>query len=375
MLTAHVSVLEGLGWDLEQGQRVRVHLGTAEVLARTAILGQDRFQGGDGGWVQLRLEDPVLARVGDRLVLRSYSPITTLGGGEVAEVLPPKRRRLTSAEEGVLARRLDAAPEVKVLSLLETVRWAGVNSEALPQRTGLPSGELDGLTEALVSQRRCRVADRRLFASTVWEEGSTIILSTIEAFHRREPLRPGHSLEELRQVLPGPRGPKLAEVLLQSLSDRDLIEIRRGFVSLAGFQPSLSPHQTALQKTLRDTLQDAGLSPPTLRELTAAVGPDEDVEGLLRHMEEVGEVVAVDGQLFFWGEAIYQAGRAVVDAFGGRSGLGPSDFRDVLPLTRKHLLPLLRYFDTVGITTRLDEERSVVDSPPRDWGTSGPAGK
>jgi selenocysteine-specific elongation factor len=369
MLTARISVLEGLGWDLDQGQRVRVHLGTAEVLARAALLGQEVIRGGEAGWVQLRLEEPLLARVGDHLVVRTYSPVTTLGGGRLAEVLPRKRKRMGRTEEKLLSDRLEAQPEEKILSLLETVRWHGVSPEVLPQRTGLSTETLEGATEVIVSDGRCRLADNRLFASSVWEEGERNLLEALGGFHEREPLRPGLSLEELRQVVPGPAGPQLAGALLESLHGRGLLKTQRGLVSLEAFRPVLSPEQVALRESLGRTLREAGLSPPTLKELTSG-GGGKDVQGLLRLMEEDGEVLPVDGQMFFCREAVTEAGLAVVAAFGGRSGLGPSDFREVLPLTRKHLLPLLRYFDTVGITTRLDEDRSVVPSLPPGWGTS-----
>ena len=240
MLTARITVLEGLGWDLEQGQRVRIHLGTAEVLGRTALLGDEVLRGGEEGWVQLRLEKPLLARVGDHLVIRTYSPVTTLGGGRVAEVLPRKRKRLDAREKGLLADRIDAGPEGRILSLLETVGWQGVLPAALPQRTGLPPGILDAATEAVVSEGRCQVVDRRLFASSVWEKGEETILQTLDRFHSREPLRQGLSLEEVRQTLPGPAGSQLAGALLHSLNERALIRIQRGLVSLAAFRPVLS---------------------------------------------------------------------------------------------------------------------------------------
>lgn len=84
-------------------------------------------------------------------------------------------------------------------------------------------------------------------------------------------------------------------------------------------------------------------------------------------MESDGEVVALDAGFFYWQDTVREAGLALVAALGGASGLGPSDFKEVLPLSRRHLLPLLRYFDTVGITTRLEELRSVAAKAPSGW--------
>ena len=102
MLTARLRVVQGTGWTVKHGQRVRVHLGTTEVMARVVTLEEGEVRPGDEGWVQLRLERPLLARTRDRFVIRSYSPVTTIGGGVVAEALPAKRKKLRANEASEL---------------------------------------------------------------------------------------------------------------------------------------------------------------------------------------------------------------------------------------------------------------------------------
>jgi selenocysteine-specific elongation factor len=87
-------------------------------------------------------------------------------------------------------------------------------------------------------------------------------------------------------------------------------------------------------------------------------------------MEGEGEILGLDPDLFFPAQAVWDAGREVVKALGGSSELGPADFRDTLPVSRKHLLPLLRFFDRVGITTRIGDGRKVATDLPSGWGTS-----
>ncbi len=368
MLTCRISVLEDSRWDLEQGQRVRVHLGTSEVLARAALMEEESLGSGEEGWVQLRLEAPILARVRDRLVLRTYSPVTTLGGGVVAEVLPRKRRALAPGEGALLRARLSRDSGEGVMALLEMEGWNGVPRLALPQRTGLSPGALEEAVARILAEGRGREVEEVLFSRGRWEEGRRRLLEALDEYHRREPLRPGRPLEELRQVLPGSMGPRLAEAIIQGLSGEGTLELRRGFAALAGFCPTLSPAQEVLRGRIRSALQEAGLAPPSLRELTAELGGEGSlVEALLRVMEGSGEVVALEDGLFFRRDAVVEAGTGLVGSLGGADNLGPSDFRDALPLTRKHLLPLLRYFDTVGITTRRDENRSVARELPKGW--------
>jgi selenocysteine-specific elongation factor len=369
MLTCRLSLVSDSGWDLEQGQRVRVHLGTSEVLARVALFDRERLQAGEEGWAQLRLEEPVLARVKDHLVIRSYSPVTTMGGGRVAEIRPRKRRRLQAGEGEELGNRLSESPETALVSLLEMSGWAGASHESLPQRTGLSPGSLQRARERLQSEGRAVEVDNRLFSGRSWDEGRERLLAALSGYHHKHPLRTGMPLEELRQVLPGEFGPKLSEAILRTLAEGGRIRLERGTARLADFRPSLTGPQEAARRELRTILVDAGLAPPNVKELGETLGMEEEVPGILGLMEVDGEVVNVDGDFFFHREAVHRAGRDVIAAHSGAEKLGPADFREVLPVTRRHLLPLLRYFDLIGVTTRIGDERKVAEEMPRSWVT------
>jgi selenocysteine-specific elongation factor len=367
MLTCLLSVLPGTGWELEHGQRVRVHLGTAEVMARVALLGEDLVRGGEEGWGQLRLEEPLLARVRDRLVLRSYSPVTTLGGGLVVETAPRKRKALATGEKVLLESLLGDSPSRGLEGLLSLAGWTGVPVASLPQHSGLPPDLALETAAGLQEAEKSIPVEGRLFARGIWLQGRDSILSALRSFHEFQPLRPGMPMEELRQIPPGEWGRKLGEALLQALAAKEEIVLRGGVASLGGFVPRLSREQEETRTRLRRVLEEAALSPPNLTELEESLGRDQDVPDLLRLMETEGEVVGLDGGFFFWQAAVREAGLALVSSLGGASGLGPSHFKEVLPLSRRHLLPLLRHFDTVGITTRREEERSVAPQVPPGW--------
>ncbi|MFH1764346.1 MAG: selenocysteine-specific translation elongation factor [Gemmatimonadota bacterium] len=375
MLTCWLSLLSNTGWELKQGQRVRVHLGTAEVLARVALFQKDRLGGGEEAWAQLRLEEPVLARGRDHLVFRSYSPVTTLGGGRVAEVLPKKRRRLAPGEDLLLEDRLGDSCSASLSALLKMAGWAGAPLPSLPHLTGFSPAHLQETVAGLEEDKAVVRVDDRLFSGRIWGKGEERILSALEEFHGEHPLKPGIPLEELRQVLPGSFGPKLAEAVLQQLSARDQMVLKKGTACLAGFRPSLTQRQTSIRSQLQALLKEASLTPPSLRELGEALGNPAEVEGILRFMEEEGEVLNLDGEFFFGSEAVRDAGRAVIVGLAGLKDLGPADFREVLPVSRRHLLPLLRYFDLVGVTTRIGDGREVALGIPNGWGTQGGPGR
>jgi selenocysteine-specific elongation factor len=370
MLSCHLRVLPDTGWELQQGQRVRVHLGTAEVLARAALLDGERLEPGDEGWVQLRLEGPLLARARDHLVVRSYSPVTTIAGGRVAEVLPAKRRGLGPGEGAWLECLVDDDPTRGLEALLAIAGRGGVTVPCLPHLLGHPPRTMGSTVDRMRAEGRCRAVEERLFARTVWEEARAAMTRALATYHQERPLKPGMPLEELRQSLSRRSGPGLAEAILRGLVEDGTVRVDKGLSALSLFSPELNERQEAAREYVRRMLKTAGLAVPGPSELAAGAGTSpEEIEEILRLMEAQEEVLALDGGLFFHRDAIRAAGANVVDALGGRSALGPADFREVLGVTRKYLLPVLRYLDTMGITTRIGEERSVAKKLPGGWGT------
>lgn len=370
MLTTRTRLLSDTTWSLEQGQRVRVHLGTAEVLARVALFDRSHLAPGDEGWLQLRLEEPILARVRDHLVIRSYSPVTTIGGGRVAEVFPKKRRRLEKGEEQALLDRLDGSSERALVGLLGMAHLAGIPEESLPQRTGLTPEELSVAVSELLEGGALRRVEDSLVGARAWQNATQLILGRLTEFHRDQPLRAGLVLEELRQTIMGPIGAKLVEAVVQDLVSKSEILLHEGTACLSGFQASLTEEQERVRDDLLARLKEAGLAPPSVRELAETERDPDEVLDVLRYLEARDELVSLDRDFFILSKVLKRAGEAVVEGLGGQAELGPAEFREVLPVSRRHLLPILRYFDLIGVTTRIGDSRSVSRELPPGWGTS-----
>lgn len=359
MLTARVRVLPGAPRALEDGDRVRVLAGTAEVMARCAVLeSQGTLPPGGTGWVQLRLEEPALTRAGDRLVLRAYSPLATLGGGVVAEAIAPKRRRLGAPERRALESLLAPEAAARLEGALELAGWGGLRAGALPQATGLPPGPARAAVEALAAGASLTWRDT-VFAPGVAKEAERLVLEALEDGHRADPLRPSVSLERLRQALPGWASPALAEGAIGRLAARGALVLADGGARLPGFAPTPTPDQEEACRALRDLYGKAALAPPFLDELPAVLRTRPDLPQLLRFLEAEGSLRSVDDGLWFAAPALAAAAREVEIRLGGRTGLGPADFRDVLPVSRRHLLPLLAWLDGTGVTRRSGALREV----------------
>ena len=353
-VTARIELLADTAWRIERGQRVRVHLGTAEVMARVFLLDCDEIVAGESAWAQLRLEAPLVARGRDHVVLRSYSPMTTIGGGIVAEPSPPPRTRLRGREGERLEAILGPDPDVRRGAVLDLAGWAGVPAAELPVRTGDPPEARPAAGGGGVL-----ATSRALYSGALAEEGRRLLQNQVARYHRAEPLRPGMPLAEARKALPREAGAELANALLGQLAEEGQLEVSRDLVREPDFKPTLTPEQEDMRSALAAQYRSAGLSPPAIHELSPALRDHRDLWPILKLLEEAGSIVALNDDFFASADAVSQAARDVQSRLTGRSGLGPADFREVLPVTRRHLLPLLACFDRLGVTVRRDRGRDV----------------
>jgi hypothetical protein len=181
----------------------------------------------------------------------------------------------------------------------------------------------------------------------------------VDAFHSANPLRAGPDVESLRQSLPAHAHPALADALLNALVTEGRLSLQDGVVSRPDFRPTPTAAQQKQLGSLLEAYRRAALSPPSLSELPPALRDSPDLWPLLRILQAEGRLTHLDTELFIWSEALDEAGQVVRRTLGGRSGLGPADFKDAVPVTRKHLLPILLHFDQVGVTTRRGNVRDV----------------
>ncbi len=358
MLTARVRMLPGPGWSLEHNQRVHLHLGTTEVLARCALLERDGLGPGDEGWVQLRLEEPLMARGQDRFVIRAYSPVTTIGGGVVAEPLPPKRTRLGARERSLLERAVHGTPEEVVAAHLGLAGWRGCDVAALPIETGLTPAAVEEALKALADGGALRTA-RSAFAREVREEADRLVERAVEMGHAADPLRHALPLTVPRASLPKWAPPELAEAAIEALVAAGRLESVGGGVRRPGHEAKLSAEQELAVAELVRVFEEGGLAPPLVEELPESLAGRSDLWSLLRRLEEVGAIRQVADGLYVESDALDRAARRVRETLGGRRNLGPADFREALPVTRKHLIPLLNFFDGQGTTVRGEDGRDV----------------
>jgi selenocysteine-specific elongation factor len=366
ILTVELAALRDAAAPLVGRQRVRVHLGTGEVLARVALPDGELLPG-DTGLAQLRLEQPLLCRAGDRFVIRSYSPVHTIAGGVVLEPCAPKRKRLTEPLRAALLALRE--PDRRLTALLELAGRHGVRRVDVPVLSGLPPGRAAALA---AGDPAVAIVEDRLVAAPHLMHCRDALLQRLDEFHGASPLETGIDREVLRRHVAADGGTPLFDVVFQNLLSSGVISTSGSTVARAGFQPAPTAAEQALLDRICNALDACGLEPPELHELPAELAGRTDLPVMLRLLEREGRIVRLAPARWASAAAVSAAVSALRTQIVAGQSVGMSDLKDILGLTRKHLIPLLEHLDRTGVTTRVGETR-VLEATATDVAQGAPA--
>jgi len=322
---------------------VRLHLGTAEVGARVVARGGP-VRPGSTVAVRLVLEEPLVARGGDRFVLRSASPATTIGGGIITDPHPPFRRTPPFAASGATA-------EQRLRWMVDEDLAHGVEVAGLPMRLGESDAHCSALIERLAPD--VLPVAGRLIAAHRLRRAEAALIEAVEEGHRVRPLDRGVPLQPLRSRLGV--GADVAEWVIRTAIERGVITVADGLAATTGWQPRLTPEDHASLAAIESALRAAGREAPTAYELEAIAGSR--TPALLRLLEREGRVVPVGEQRFLspavWREAL-RARRAATPEDRSYSA---GEFREIFGVSRKFAIPLIEGCDRVGVCTRVGDGR------------------
>jgi selenocysteine-specific elongation factor len=331
--------------------RVRVHLGTSEIIARVFPL-RSRIEPGATGPARLALESPGVARGGDPFVIRSFSPVITVGGGRVVDPIPPRRKAFWP--EGLNDERLDR----RLVALVER-RPHGAAADQLPILLGASPAQVNDLIAN--SDRFVRAQDHWVLREVI-DTVSQAAVSRVEQFHRSRPQERGIPLAELKQSLR--TTPWISTTVLTALERSGKLHSHDGQVSLPGYRPRVSGGSDQVNR-LVSTIAEAGLSPPSTAELSATFQMN-DLPAALRMAVAEGLLVAVERDRHYAPAAVEQFVAALVD-IGQTSPISPAQVRDRLGISRKFLIPLLEWADARGITIRQGDGRRLRPGQQLPW--------
>ena len=355
---ATLELLEDAPRPLKKRDRVRFHVGTQEVMARVLLVDREQLEPGQVSYGRFRLEAPIVALPGDRFVIRSYSPIITIGGGTLLDIAPPRFKRKAPALLAHLTLLEKGDPAQVVEEHLKQAGPAGARAADLRARTPFGPERLRELLDELVKTAAIVAVDREWYLHREANDRLRAqTLGLLEAFHAENPLRGGISREELRSRA-GNAQERVFSQLLTSLEAEGVVRSEKDQVRLASHSIRLTPEQQRVVSGLDVEFGRAGAAPPSPEEALAKLG----VKGTERHelfqlLVAERRLVRVKESLYFHAEALGVIQAKLVAYLHQKKEIGPGDMKDLLGITRKYAIPLMEYFDTQRITVRQGERR------------------
>ncbi len=343
--------------------QVRFHTGTSEVLGNLILFDRDELAPGESLPVQVRLDTPVVLVRDDRFVIRSYSPVRTIGGGKVINPIPKKHRRFRPGVMEGLMGLMDADPESLAAAHTAQAGFEGVRFAELKLMANLSDKPLNNLLGGLLSSRTLVQMDKesRTFVhKEAVEKLRKGILNHLERYHEANPLKAGMSKEEVKSKFPPTLGVKLFNLTLQGMAKDQEIAQEEKTVRLATHSVSLGVDGTDIRDKIVKTYRESGLTPPYYRDLAAELSMDparaKDMLGLLK---EEGELIKAKEDLYFHQEAIEGLQEKILLHFAANESLTPADMKAMTGLSRKYLIPLLELFDGRNLTIRVGDVRKL----------------
>jgi len=354
MLDVKIEMFKDSPRTLVSGSRLHLYYGSAEVLCKAVLLDAEKLESGQSAFAQLRLEEEIAVRKGDRFILRFYSPVESIGGGVVLNSNPPKRKRYH--EETLLALSVKEggrAEEILLQTLLE-------ESRRLPTLSDI--GKMTCLTEKeiadrikLLSQRGqivCLTENIAVHAS-YWNEVKEKAAELLFRFHDEAPLRQGMPKEEFRKKI----GEKLflkqskpVEILIDKMIEREIITDSGNIISAPGFRVTYTPEFLILKDKTEKEYRSMGVETPE-------ANATEAMEALFRE----GRLVRLAYNCFIHKDCFEDAFGKLKSFIDENGKITLSEYRDLLSTSRKYAVRILEYLDQQKVT-RLENEARVLDN-------------
>ena len=364
-LSVRLNLIESAPGKLKNRTRVRVHVGTAEIMAWVVLLDRDEIVPGDWAPVQLILAREAVTTWNQPLVIRSESPVITIGGGLVID---PDALKLPRHDEETLARLEDLTGSDPLRRASAAVFFAGRRpwtSEDLVRTSGIDDpqsvcrqlAELGELVETAVSPTRTVRVHR-----AVLDGLSLRVAKVLEKMHAESPLRYMLDRSRLLARFKWLRDNSLVEIVLSRMEADGRIRLSERGIALAGHGPQLSKRERNLLEEIVQTYRDARFQPPTIEQIKKKTERNQASVGELIELAAAEErLVKITSDYYLHADGEREMRNKLTQRMAGGEGLSVSQIRELLDTTRKYAVPFCEYLDRIGFTRRQADLRVLAD--------------
>ena len=354
MLDTEIKLINDERANLELWDRVRVYIGTEEVMARVVPLGTDLLKAGESSFAQLRLEEEIAVKNYDKFIIRTYSPMITIGGGVILDANPKKHSRFNEEILEKLKVQLEGNTTDLIANYLLSHTDYLNSKENILKELQLPKEEFEESLTQLVENTTIYETKLGFIHKKKYDEVLEKLKKLLSDYHNRYKLKVGIPKIEVLSKF------KISQKEMLELLDlfilNNKIRLEGNLVAEKDFEVNYDKKQLAEKERIEKALLDGGFTPPSVKELTNGEKPKvELLESLIDNM-----VVRLDADLVLHEKVFKDAVQKVEAHCKKNNQIGLAEFRDMTGSSRKYSMAILEYMDKIGVTRRLENYRVLV---------------
>ncbi len=367
-LDAQLQLLGEYPKNVKNRIRLRFHAGTDEVICRLILLDREEMRPGERIPVQFFLESPIAVLAKDRFIVRTFSPVKTIGGGIILDVEPGKHKRFDSRPVDTL-KKLEGSLTEAVEEVLLKSRFVPLEVQEIVRQTGESEEKIREVVEELSVEHKIRAfhqvkttAQReqtRYMHNAAYKELLEKLVETVRDFLRRNPYRLSIPFSSLKSLIAGATDKKVFEELFGELEQKGVIFRKGGGLFLSGYSIKLKAKEQELADMIAGNFRGAGLTPPLEDEIQKKTGAKkEDFQNIMNVLIEQGTLVRLSGKVTYHRDWLEKIEGIVTEYMKNKKSVSISELRDRLDFSRKYAQAVLEYFDETGLTKR-DGDRHI----------------
>ena len=354
MIDVNISLVEHCKKSLKHWDRIRIFHGTKQILCRIVPLNEDEIQYGESGYAQLRLEEKIVAKKGDRFIIRSYSPMDTIGGGVIIDTAPRKHKiydesvieALKIKEKGELKDILEEYLKLNLsnyITLKELVSYTGEKEEYVKE----------GLN-ALIDENKVFCVNKYYLHISHYQKLKEKVIEILTKYHKQYRLRNGILKEELRSKVDNSLKVKDMDVILNKMVEEKDIKVQDNLVSNYDFEVKFNQKQLSIKKEIEDKSRKNGLN---------SLMTKDDICNKNKFYEEVlealtGETIQKLDDAYYIDKKVYEnVKKDLLEYLNKNKEITVAQFRDITKSNRKISIVMLEHFDRNRITKRVEDKR------------------
>jgi len=343
--------------------RIRFHSGTSEILGYMVLLDRDELVPGEEAPVQFRLEAPVCCIKDDRYVIRSYSPVRTIGGGTILNPASQKHKLKDLEIIQGLADLLSDDNEKAIAYFLSLKGSAGLTLNQLRVMTNITDKKLAAALQKMMAKQEIILLDKEkqvYVSGKIFDSFKDKSLEKLRAYHEANPLKEGMPSQELKSKFQYVDDNKFFNILFNRLEKEGLIVQDKNLVRLADFTVALQVDQHEIKEKILAIYKDSGLTPPFFRTICKDLDLDQKTAKDVLHMLiDEKSVVKTKDDLFFFSVAMAELEKKLIAFLKENQTITTPEFKDMTGISRKFVIPLIEYFDSIRLTIRVGDYRQL----------------